>query len=456
MNIYKKKVIDFFAGHKMDYQSIDLEKNCDLFQNEMCLGLNATNKENILMLPTYINAGDAIPSNEPVVVIDAGGTNLRVALVSFNDSGEAVIEHFESYKMPGTSYKISADDFYETIYEYLLPILGKSDKIGFGFSFPIEIFPNKDGLVLDLSKELKIPDLIGTMLGEGLLKKISEKGAFENKSIVVLNDTTATLLAGKSACPNRTFESYIGMILGTGFNICYIEKNRNIKKLQAYDENSDDNMIINMEAGSYGSAPLGKIDADYDAGTDSAGRFRFEKTISGAYQGGLILTAIKQAALEGLFSEGFSDRLSALEELSSKDIDDFLYYPYSPRHSKLAALVHDEDSAEPAGDTHDSDRAILYYIIDAVIERIAMFITFSLASIMKKTNTGKNPCAPVCVNVDGSTFYRSKQLRSKLDHYVKTFINDQEGLYLEFVKAENGAVIGSAIAALQNASLPEE
>ncbi|MCL2164780.1 MAG: hypothetical protein FWH55_10425, partial [Oscillospiraceae bacterium] len=338
MNSYQKKVMDFLASHDMDYRSIDLQANCALFMAEMEQGLGDKLDDILLMLPTYLKTDDLIPSDEPVIVIDAGGTNLRVALIHFDSLKRPVTNYFESYKMPGLSGEISTDEFFETIYNYLTPIIDKSDRIGFCFSYATEILPNKDGRVLTLAKEIKVSGLAGAMLGSGLLSKISEKGVHSKKSIIVLNDSTATLLGGKAAFAGRIFENYMGMILGTGFNICYVEKVDNIVKLPT-SEGFADNMIINIETSHYSNGPLGKIDAEYDSGTAIPGSASFEKAISGAYQGGIIHTVIKQAAREGLFSKKFAERLPELTALSTKDANDFLNYPYNPSRSVLASLV---------------------------------------------------------------------------------------------------------------------
>ena len=475
MSIYQKKVIDFLTAHNMNPYSIDIEKNCDLFVDEMVVGLNVANGGSLLMLPTYIKSHDNVPLEEPVIVIDAGGTNLRVALLSFNNSKQPVIDYFESYKMPGSFGEVTSEEFYDTLYEYLLPILDKTDKIGFCFSYPAEIYPNRDGKLLRFTKEMKISGLIGSMVGEGLLNKIAEKRRHGEKRVVMLNDTTATLLGGRASYPNRAFDGYIGLILGTGFNLAYIERAHKLGKLPEYKD-SVDNMVINLEAGNYSRGPIGRIDDVFDEKTATPGLYRMEKSLSGAYQGGLIKAVIDQAAGEGLFSESFSKKLSTLKGLSSKDVDDFLFYPFNPVQSVLAALIPETDDAgimmasasagascinhsaasAQAPALHawpsalDPDRLTLFYIIDAIMERVAVSLVFALTAIAKKTQTGKSPCAPVCITAEGSTFYKSKLLQPKLAHYVKTFANERENIYLEFVKAENCVTVGAAIAALQN------
>ena len=439
MSVIKGRVSDFLKKYGMDHESVDLEANRGIFAEEMKKGLDTAAGSSLMMIPTYISMDKEIPVNEPVIVIDAGGTNFRVAVVYFDSNKKPVIEDFKMYSMPGIKGEISKDEFFDTIAEYVIPVINKSSKIGFCFSYPTEILPSKDGRLIKFSKEIKARGVDGELIGANLLEALKKRGYTEEKNIVLLNDSVATLLGGRASYPDRVFDSYIGFILGTGTNTCYIEKTANISKIPEF-KNADGSMIINLESGNYSMAPRGQIDIEFDSGTVNPGGYVFEKTISGAYQGGIMLAVIRKAAEEGLFSEAFKEKLLAVKELSSKEIDDFLYYPYGS--SILASCC----SRDENGDDHRT----LYFIIDAIIERAAKFVTFNLTAVMMKTGKGADPCAPICITADGSTFYKSKLFRTKLDYYVKTFTNDRKHLYCEFVKAENGTLIGTAIAGLLN------
>ncbi|HBM79735.1 MAG TPA: hexokinase, partial [Clostridiaceae bacterium] len=262
-------------------------------------------------------------------------------------------------------------------------------------------------------------------------------GVNGDKRIVLLNDTVATLLGGMAAYPDREFDGFIGFILGTGTNTCYSEENKNILKVSALAK-SEGSMLINVESGGYGKAKRGIIDCEFDNGTVNPGEYSFEKMISGRYQGGVVLAVLKKAAEEGLFSHKFADSIKSVDELTCEEISNFLYYPYSKNSLSMCC-----------GDGTD-DRILLYHICDAMIERAAKLVAINLASIMLKTGRGKNPCKPVCIAAEGSTFYKLKLFRYKLDYYIKEFLNDKKGLYCEFVKAENATLVGAAIAGLIN------
>ncbi len=120
------------------------------------------------------------------------------------------------------------------------------------------------------------------MVGENLIRALSAMGIKGNKNIVILNDTVATLLAGKGSF-DREFGGFIGFILGTGTNCCYVEKNSNIKKKKDLDMSKG--QIINTESGGFGRCQRGKIDLLLDKTTLDPGIHTFEKMISGAYLG---------------------------------------------------------------------------------------------------------------------------------------------------------------------------
>jgi len=460
-------VSQFLKNHGMYPGGVDLDKMCVDFEDEMKKGLSSYNSGSSLrMLPTFIKIADEIPREKPVIVIDAGGTNLRTALIRFDKDLNCVISEFKNNPMPGAGAAVTKKEFFDTIYGYLDPLLDKSDSIGFCFSYAVTIMPNRDGRVIDLSKEVKVEGLVGEPVNANLLETIHGRRKTSNHSIVQLNDTVATLLGGMASYPNRRFGGYIGFILGTGTNTCYIEDCKNILKLsevelspeQAVAYGPEHTMLVNIESGFFNKAPFGDIDDALDKKLKDPGSYRLEKAMSGGYQGILMTDILHNAAGEGLFSPAANARFMAIKSLESRDLDNFLYYPYGDNVLAACAGTANMHGAGAQGVGVDSsaictaeeDARKLYYLIDALFERAAMFTTANITSILRKTKMGQNPNMPVCVSADGSTFYKSKLFRAKLDHHIREFTNKQNGFYCDFVKAENAVLTGTAIAALQN------
>lgn len=140
----KADVINFLRKYKMYFEDIDIHKYIDLFLDEMQRGL-AGEESSLKMFPSFIQFRNKIPSNKPVIVLDAGGTNLRSAVIVFNDKNQSVIRNLRQSYMPGLKSEVSKDGFFRMIVENIKGIIDESDNIGFVFSYPIEVYPNRDG-----------------------------------------------------------------------------------------------------------------------------------------------------------------------------------------------------------------------------------------------------------------------------------------------------------------------
>ncbi len=433
----RNRVKTFLANQGMYHEDINIQETCDLFLDEMEKGL-AGRDSSLAMLPTYIEMERELPRNRPVIVMDAGGTNFRVATVTFKDQGDPEIADFRVFPMPGIKKEVSRQQFFGTMAGYVADIISKSESVGFCFSYPIEMFPSKDGRVLHFSKEIKAPEVVGQMIGAGLNEAIVQSTASDAKRMVLLNDTVATLLAGRGQVGGPLFDSYIGFILGTGTNTAYVEHNSNITK--APDLDPTKSQIVNVESGGFGKAPRGSIDEQFDASSVSPGVYAFEKMISGAYLGGLCGFAARVAAEAGLFSAEAAKKVLTLQTTTTKDISEFMATP-EDGVNLLSAAMKDADP---------TDVAVLYYLADALIERAAKLTAINLSSAAIKCGKGHNPCRPVCIVAEGTTFYHLTSLRQKVEFYLKQYLVDTRKIYYRIVSVENATLLGAATAGLTN------
>ena len=466
MSEIRDRIRQFLKDNGMYHEDIDMDACCNIFIQEMQAGLGQQGSS-LAMIPTYIEVGRDIPAGKPVIVLDAGGTNFRVATVYFGDplrlptqdgaAGDprqphagAVIENFVQKPMPGLDKEVGKEEFFETIVRYMADVVDVSSSVGFCFSYPTEILPSKDGRLIRFCKEVKAKQVEGELIGENLVTAIEAAGYKGSKRVVILNDTVATLLAGISASrgslgvaksrqafPNRAFDSYVGFILGTGSNCCYIESNRNVAKKS--DLEPDREQVINVESGSFQKAPRGKIDLMLDESTLDPGRYTFEKMFSGAYLGTLCLKTLQEAGRVGLVSKAVTEELLAIKDLETKDINSFMYFPEG-----------DNPLAVSCSRGHEQDCIAVWYLLDALIERAAKLVAFLLSSVVLKTDRGKNPCTPVCITAEGTTFYELKSLKAKVEYYLKSFLEEKHNRFFEVVRVKNATLIGAAIAGLTN------
>lgn len=449
------KAQQFLKEHKMSASDVNLEELVNEFLQEMRKGLEGKDSS-LMMLPTYIEAEGEVKANEPVVAIDAGGTNFRAAKVYFDDNLNLQTEKIQLNKMPAVDEELSKEEFFDTFAKYLKDYKDDSDKIGFCFSYAAEIFPNKDGKLLEWSKEVKAPEVIGEMIGENLLKAMGTP----DKQLVLMNDTVSTLLAGKAATAGKTYDTYIGFILGTGTNTSYIEPNKNITKTPGLDLAGS--QIINIESGNFGKVPRTDLDIAFDNTTKNPGRYSFEKMFAGGYFGGLCTVVLKTAADEGLFSEESKNNIHKLPELTSEQVNKFVSGIDLDAETPAESLAVGKEKAtatrvsemelnelNEALVTHE-DKIAATIIIDGLIERAAKLVAANLASVILRTGKAKSAEKPVLMTIEGTTFYKLKKFQSMFESFLQQFLSGDKKRYYEIVEVENSSLLGAAIAAIVN------
>ena len=420
---------DFLKKHGLRAEDVDSDKVLDFFSSEMKKGLDGE-ESSLAMIATYTEAGNDIPDGESVIVMDAGGTNFRTCLVTFND-GVAEISDFQKVGMPGAKKEVSKKEFFSILADNIQRFMGKSKKIGFCFSYAAEITPDHDGIPLMFSKEIKAPEVIGKRLGKELLAELAGRGYdTEGMTVSIVNDTVATLLAAKAAYKGDA-STYIGFILGTGTNTAYVERNSNIKKLSL----SEGSQIINVESGCL-KLELSEIDEEFMKTTKDSNSYHLEKKISGAYLGPFALFVLKKAAEEGVFSSQSVEKLSGMNDLETKDVGGFLREAgdFSNPLSFFSANKEDAKNA--------------YIIMRSIVERSGKLTAINLTAAVIASGEGEDPRRPVVINADGTTFYKTCFLEDYVKEYLDQILWKKEGKVCQIVSIDNSPTIGAAIAGL--------
>jgi len=412
-------------------EAYDAEELLSNFLSEMQKGL-CGEKSSLAMIPAYVNTEGEVQTGKTVAVIDAGGTNLRIGLARVDEQGNIQLYHFTKQPMPGRDRELTPEQFYKVLVDALEPINEQFEVIGFCFSYAAEIQPNYDGRLLYWTKEIKIPGMVGTLVGAGLLETLAARG-ITGKKVVLLNDTVASLLAGVTEGRKFSASSYIGFILGTGTNSAYIEKNVNIIKVKGLDPNGS--QAINVESGAFAAFRRGPFDLELDAASEVPGGHVFEKTISGAYIGPLTLKLLKALAEKGVFSQKGAEVLRSMEELSTIHIDNF-----------TSGNGRDTGMLESGLFTND-DHRIMKTVFSAVVERAALLTAVNIAAAVIKSGAGTDSAHPVCVNIDGSTYYKTSRLANLVQGHLAGLL-DTRGLHVRCIHVDDAPVTGAAIAGL--------
>ena len=431
------KIIDFLQKHGMASEGISLFSCTEAFLSAMDAGLQGA-PSSLYMIPTYLSGIAAAPRNQKVIVMDAGGTNFRIAVYAFDAEGMGRIEGFRKFPMPGTEGELTKDQFFDSIADSLTEYAAESDRVGFCFSYAAEITPQKDGRILEFSKEVRVSGAEGSLIGEELNKALKKHG-IPPKKFAVLNDTAATMLWGMGQ-PCTDFGGYVGFILGTGTNTCYMERAAAIGKIGG----GQGTMGVNLESGCYAGFPKGTFDRALDRASQNPGDHQAEKMMAGAYLGELLTRTALGAAAEGLLSEPCG---KALAQAAGTADGETLQPLKAFTMAEIGAFLEGEGPlcsifAEP------EDRAVFTALADDCFERAARMTAVIFAAILTKTGEGKDPKRPVCIAAEGTTFFKAKLFRPKLERYLNEFLRDTLGLHCTVVKAEDATLVGAAIAAL--------
>ena len=419
------EVNNFTVAEKIDRQAM-----IATFLSEMEKGLKGE-PSSLRMIPTYVGVKGKIPQGAKAAVLDAGGTNFRSAVVSIPPT----IEDKMNQPMPGAKSDITEDEFYGAFAEELKRVAPKATvkKYGWCFSYNCDATPELDAKLNCWTKGIRAPTIVGQYVGKELLKRLG------GGEIAIVNDTVATLLAAKATEGDRTYSSYLGFILGTGTNTAYVEKNRNIVKLQGLDPSGS--MIINAESGSFDKLAQSNFDKAMDQKTQDPGHNPLEKMIAGGYLGGVGLELYKAAAKAGLFSAKAASAIGGIGALETMDLDNFCAaFKKEGRDNPLDAIFADPDDAKMAR-----------RLGIPVFERAAVLTAIHLAAFCIKSGEGADDSAPIAINADGSTYYKTRAIpfadtvKKELDDML---VQRRNIHYCITPRVADAPMVGAAIAAM--------
>ena len=416
----------FLEKYGMLPELVDPSVCSDMICEDMKKGL-AGGDSFMPMIPTYLVNDGAVPKNVPVIVIDAGGTNFRCALLRFTDSGYEV-EGLNKCLMPGINEPATWEEFISFVADMILPFADKTDKIGFCFSYEAEITPDIDGKVVVIDKEVVIRGSEGKLVGKSLSDELARRG-FPGKRVFVLNDTAAVLLGGSASIDKSLYSTFIGHVSGTGTNCCCIMPLKDITKLGSDEDKS---IIVNMEAGLYGGIKKGYFDELLDAESHNPGSKIIEKQTAGVYLGELVRLMIVKAVEDGIISKDTLDKMEAKGKVTSALIDSWAY------EKGLDEVFATTEEAEFVRD-----------ISQSVIERSARCMCSLLLGIAKCTGRGDEDDLPVCDFAEGSLVQKSLNYRPMLEKFLAEY-GSIAGKKVSLLIGSDSTLPGAGAAALLN------
>ena len=333
------------------------------FREKVEEGLNKNNAE-IQCIPTFI-LPKATDVKGKALVLDLGGTNYRVAIVDFSTEKPIIYPNngwkkdMSIMKSPG----YTREELFKELADLIVEIKREEEMpIGYCFSYPTESIPGGDARLLRWTKGVDIREMVGQFVGKPLLDYLNEKNKIRFTGVKVLNDTIASLFAGLT---DKSYDAYIGLIVGTGTNMATFIPSDKITKLDP--ECHVQGLIpVNLESGNFYPPFLTAVDDTVDATSDSLGKQRFEKAVSGMYLGDILKAAFPLEEFE--------------EKFDARKLTAIMNYP-------------------------DIHKDIYVQVAHWIYNRSAQLVAASLAGLIALLKSYNRDIHRVCLIAEGSLFW---------------------------------------------------
>ena len=382
------------------------------FREKVEEGLNKNNAE-IQCIPTFI-LPKATDVKGKALVLDLGGTNYRVAIVDFSTEKPIIYPNngwkkdMSIMKSPG----YTREELFKELADLIVEIKREEEMpIGYCFSYPTESIPGGDARLLRWTKGVDIREMVGQFVGKPLLDYLNEKNKIRFTGVKVLNDTIASLFAGLT---DKSYDAYIGLIVGTGTNMATFIPSDKITKLDP--ECHVQGLIpVNLESGNFYPPFLTAVDDTVDATSDSLGKQRFEKAVSGMYLGDILKAAFPLEEFE--------------EKFDARKLTAIMNYP-------------------------DIHKDIYVQVAHWIYNRSAQLVAASLAGLIALLKSYNRDIHRVCLIAEGRLFWSESRkdknynilVMEKLQELLREL--ELEDVEVHINSMDNANLIGTGIAAL--------
>ncbi|XP_067908496.1 hexokinase-1-like isoform X1 [Heterodontus francisci] len=397
----------------------------------------------VKMLPTFIQKFPDGTESGKFLAIDLGGSNFRVQLIVMQAGVRRSLRmyhrifpiHLEI--MEGTGEELF-DYIVECINEFLeyMGMKGVQLSVGFTFSFPCLQTHLDKGILVAWTKGFKASDVEGKDVVALLKQAIERNGELNLNIVAILNDTVGTMMA----CAYENPQCEIGMIAGTGCNVCYMEEMRYIEIVKVQEKR----MCINTEWGAFGdNGCLDDIKTTFDKLVDvnslNVGQQTYEKMISGMYLGEIVRNILINFTRQGLLFRGLLSHI-----LMTKGIFETKYL--SQIESDSLALLQVSSILHRLGlDSTCDDSVIVKEVCGVVSKRAAQLCGAGMAAVVEKIRENRNLSKlEITVGVDGTLYKLHPHFSTILQNTVKDLAPKCK---VNFMLSEDGSGKGAALVA---------
>ncbi|KAK9881968.1 hypothetical protein WA026_018159 [Henosepilachna vigintioctopunctata] len=408
-------------------------------------GLNRQSHNNSIVkcFITYIQDLPTGQETGTFLAVDLGGTNFRVLMVEL-DGKEKLKMTTMQFAVPQEKMLGSGHDLFDFLAQCISIFAEKHNlkstnivySMGFTFSFPLVQKSLNKALIDRWTKGFNCTDVIGKDVVKLLQEALRAIGIKNIKIKVVLNDTAGTLISGawkNSACR-------IGLIVGTGTNVCYMEKQSNAQLFDLENKGSG-NVLINTEWGAFGDDGTldfirNKYDFELDDHTINPGLQLHEKMISGMYMGELVRIIIEKAVKNNAL---FGGKGSTALFTRNRFFTEYVSKIEAQKKFKHETCMYIFAELGIPHVTPD-DCINVRYICESVSTRAAHMLAAGICGIIRQMGE-KN----LAIGIDGSVYIHHPNVHKLITEKIQELV--MPGVEFKLILSEDGSGRGAALAA---------
>lgn len=396
----------------------------------------------VKMLPSFVRSTPNGTEQGDFLALDLGGSSFRVLLVRVRAGTKKNVEMNQKiYNIPQEIMQGTGEELFSHIVSCMADFLeykgmkGASLPLGFTFSFPCYQSKLDEGILVKWTKGFKATDCEGQDVVKLLKTAVHHRQEFDLSFVAVVNDTVGTMMT----CGYEDPQCEVGLIVGTGTNVCYMEEMRNIERL----EGNEGQMCVNMEWGAFGeNGELDDFCTQFDRAVDETsstpGKQRYEKLISGMYLGEIVRHVLLELTNKGLLYRGkVSERLKTRGIFETKFLSQIESDRLAMRQVR-SILQH----LGLTGSTCD-DSVLVKEVCTVVARRAAQLCGAGLAAVVEKIRENRNlNQLSISIGVDGTLYKTHPHFSSVMQETLQDLAPQCK---VSFRKSEDGSGKGAAL-----------
>ncbi|XP_029018923.1 hexokinase-2 isoform X2 [Betta splendens] len=411
---------------------------------EMDRGLskNAHEQASVKMLPTYVRSTPDGTEHGDFLALDLGGSSFRVLLVRVRSGTRRNVDmHHKIYSIPQETMQGTGEELFNHIVDCIAAFLeymgmkGASLPLGFTFSFPCHQNRLDQGILLKWTKGFKASGCEGHDVVTLLKDAVRRRQEFDLNFVAVVNDTVGTMMT----CGYEDPKCEVGLIVGTGTNVCYMEEMKNIELV----EGDRGRMCVNIEWGAFGeNGELNDYCTEFDRIVDECsnypGKQRYEKMISGMYLGEIVRNVLIDFTTKGLLFRG---KMS--ERLKTRGIFETKFLAQIERDRLAMRQVRSILQHLGLTSSTCDDSVLVKEVCSVVARRAAQLCGAGLAAVVDRMRQNRNlNQMSVTVGVDGTLYKTHPHFASIMQETLQDLAPQCQ---VTFHKSEDGSGKGAAL-----------